>query len=188
VITKKYCKTCTCFRGGDICHKCGSETREPARWWVEPELPPVELIRQLAKEVGYAIGIHGTQERDLDLIAAPWTDAAVGNRELMVHIAIGLGATISGLERKPNGRYATTIQMNGWFKPIDLSVCPAMPEYESLASMKADADRYQYLRNRDLNTIDQGGVFAGLTPDNVVLNGADLDRAIDQRLAGDCGS
>jgi hypothetical protein len=43
-------------------------------------------------------------------------------------------------------------------------------------------DRYQYLRERPVDTIDTGGVFAGLVPDNVVLNGEDLDRAIDAAL------
>ena len=42
-----------------------------------------------------------------------------------------------------------------------------------------DAARYRYLRERDLDTIDRGGVFAGMTPKNVVLNGDDLDRAVD---------
>lgn len=42
-----------------------------------------------------------------------------------------------------------------------------------------DAARYRWLRSRDLDTIKAGGVFAGKTPDNVVLNGEDLDAAID---------
>ncbi|AVS75644.1 hypothetical protein [Paracidovorax cattleyae] len=41
------------------------------------------------------------------------------------------------------------------------------------------AARYEWLRSRDLDAIHQGGIFAGKTPDNVVLNGADLDAAID---------
>lgn len=49
--------------------------------------------------------------------------------------------------------------------------------------LRADAARYQYLRARDLDTIFAGGVFAGLTPRNVVLNGDDLDRAVDAALA-----
>lgn len=41
------------------------------------------------------------------------------------------------------------------------------------------ADRYRYLRERPLDAVSSGGVFAGKTPDNVVLNGAELDAAID---------
>ena len=46
-----------------------------------------------------------------------------------------------------------------------------------------DAARYRWLRARDLETICQGGVFAGMTPQNVILNGQDLDAAIDAALA-----
>jgi len=46
-----------------------------------------------------------------------------------------------------------------------------------------DAARYRWLRERDLDTIKAGGVFAGKTPANVVLNGEDLDVAIDDARA-----
>ena len=49
--------------------------------------------------------------------------------------------------------------------------------------LRADAARYQFLRARDLDAIYAGGVFAGQTPQNVVLNGDDLDREIDAALA-----
>lgn len=54
------------------------------------------------------------------------------------------------------------------------------PRFEQLAK---DANRYRWLRARDLDTITCGGVFAGLTPDNLVLNGEDLDAAVDAALA-----
>ncbi|MBX9831966.1 MAG: hypothetical protein K2X78_02855 [Burkholderiaceae bacterium] len=44
------------------------------------------------------------------------------------------------------------------------------------------AERYAWMRDRDLSTIHQGGVFAGKTPENVVLNGDDLDAAIDAQI------
>ena len=46
-----------------------------------------------------------------------------------------------------------------------------------------DAARYRWLRKRDLDAITKGGVFAGQTPQNIVLNGIDLDIEIDKRLA-----
>ena len=49
--------------------------------------------------------------------------------------------------------------------------------------LQRDAARYQFLRNRDLESIKVGGVFAGMTPDNVVLNGVDLDAAIDAAMS-----
>lgn len=45
-----------------------------------------------------------------------------------------------------------------------------------------DAGRYRFLRSRDLETVNNGGVFAGVTPDNIVLNGADLDAEIDAAI------
>jgi len=42
-----------------------------------------------------------------------------------------------------------------------------------------DAARYRWLRDRDLDTISKGGVFAGLMPDKIVLNGGDLDKSVD---------
>lgn len=45
-----------------------------------------------------------------------------------------------------------------------------------------DAARYRWLRERDLDTIYSGGVFAGQTPENIVLNLEDLDQAVDQAM------
>ncbi|MBN9430383.1 MAG: hypothetical protein J0H09_28150 [Burkholderiales bacterium] len=52
-------------------------------------------------------------------------------------------------------------------------------------ALRADAERYQWLRGRDLNTIAAGGVFAGMTPQNIVINGADLDSRIDAERAAE---
>jgi hypothetical protein len=47
---------------------------------------------------------------------------------------------------------------------------------------RRDAARYQWIRNRDLETIAEGGVFIGVTPENVVINGEDADAYIDARM------
>jgi hypothetical protein len=47
-----------------------------------------------------------------------------------------------------------------------------------------DAARYQWLRNRDLETVAEGGIFIGVTPENVVINGEDADAYIDARMEG----
>jgi hypothetical protein len=39
-------------------------------------------LRDRARELGYALAVHGTLKRDIDLIACPWTDAAVDARTL----------------------------------------------------------------------------------------------------------
>ncbi|WP_343577986.1 hypothetical protein [Pseudomonas sp.] len=119
------CQACNAPRKGDACHKCGGPLTEKHPSWEEPDLPSVDRIRGLAREVGYAVGVHGSLERDLDLIAAPWQEGAVSAEQLCRHLADGLGGTIVGIaEEKPLGRYAVNIQIPGWFKVIDLSVAP----------------------------------------------------------------
>ncbi|MBW8638968.1 hypothetical protein K1W69_17360 [Hoeflea sp. WL0058] len=53
--------------------------------------------------------------------------------------------------------------------------------------LEKDASRYRHLRNRQTRATDiaAGGVFAGLIPDNKVLGGEDLDRAIDAEIGQD---
>lgn len=50
-------------------------------------------------------------------------------------------------------------------------------------SVEADALRYRHLRAKDVDTIENGGVFAGQTPQNFVLSEDDLDKAIDHEMA-----
>lgn len=53
--------------------------------------------------------------------------------------------------------------------------------------LERDATRYRHLRNRQTRPVDiaVGGVFAGRIPNNVILGGEDLDRAIDAEMGLD---
>jgi len=42
----------------------------------------IDPMRELARKCGYAIGVHGSLARDIDLIAVPWTREAVSGNEL----------------------------------------------------------------------------------------------------------
>lgn len=123
------CLTCNSSRSVDPCPKCGTALTKPADGWVWPGLPDIGRIRELAREVGYAIGVHGSLERDLDLIAAPWVADAVEPMELAEHIAYGLGGNVVDFERqdKPCGRWSCNIHTPDWTKMIDLSVMPPVP-------------------------------------------------------------
>lgn len=122
------CKNCNSPRAVSPCRKCGGELFKPADGWEWPELPPIDRIRELAREVGYAIGVHGSQERDLDLIALQWTGEAVAPQELAEHIAVGLGGRVLTSNHKHPGRWACNISIEGWYKLIDLSVAaPPLP-------------------------------------------------------------
>lgn len=125
----KRCQTCNSPRAINPCQKCGSALKEPAKGWTELEIPDLTLIRTYCREVGYALAIHGTLERDVDLIAAPWTTDAVGNHDLLLYLSEKLDANIVEIERKPWGRYAATLQIrSGWFKPIDISIAPQLKD------------------------------------------------------------
>lgn len=51
-----------------------------------------------------------------------------------------------------------------------------------------NAMRYSWLRERDVNAIAHGGLFVGMTPDNIVINGDDLDMAIDSAMTPNLNS
>jgi hypothetical protein len=43
----------------------------------------IEPLREVARKLGYALGVHGTLKRDIDLIACPWTSSAVSAKVLV---------------------------------------------------------------------------------------------------------
>lgn len=97
--------------------------------WEDPRLPDFRLIWRTAREQGYAIGLHGSMKRDVDLIAAPWTDSAAPIETLISRLCAALDAREVGIrEAKPQGRVSLNLQINGWFKIIDLSIMPPLPE------------------------------------------------------------
>jgi hypothetical protein len=60
------------------------QTPEERRARFEALLPD---IRYAAWGVGYAIGVHGTLTRDMDLIAAPWIENAGSDEDLVRAVA-----------------------------------------------------------------------------------------------------
>lgn len=107
-------------------YKVGSE-------WDDPAVPDMLPIWKHAREVGYAVGIHGSLKRDFDLIAVPWTDKAVSSTELIQHLCDKVGLSVlsklnasSDIESKPQGRVAVTLRTGNWQKNIDLSIMPVI--------------------------------------------------------------
>lgn len=93
-------------------------------------LPPMRLA---AKDAGYAITVHGSLNRDIDLVAIPWithgvwtpdalTDAIVG----AVRGAVGRCSKDREPTKKPHGRIAYTLL--AWCGEstahLDLSIMP----------------------------------------------------------------
>lgn len=102
-----------------------SKYENPDPEWTDPALPDFNLVWGVARECGYAVGLHGSMRRDCDLIAVPWVDGAVPPEVLIENLCMTLNARQVGwIEKKPHGRIAVTLQIDGWFKPIDLSIAP----------------------------------------------------------------
>lgn len=120
---------------------------QPGEWYEAKDRDDLEAffrsrlpaIREAAREHGYAIGLHGSMRRDLDLIAAPWREGAADKDVLAHAIAMAAcGITRDGpyqWEQKPLGRVATSLSCcwPRWFNEagaghIDLSIVdPSRP-------------------------------------------------------------
>jgi len=121
------------------CRVCGHA--EPESEYVPP-VPDIAPIREVARKLGYAIAIHGSLKRDCDLIAAPWTDAAVPAQELIEAICTATKAHVVGkVENKPHGRVAASIQIDAWCKYIDLSIMPISVPQEVVDALNASIAR-----------------------------------------------
>lgn len=108
---------------------CASQMTFYAVTWAE--------IRKTAHEHGYALTLHGSLTRDLDVVAVPWIEDASNEKVLVEAICETAGGYIPPDERnpalKPHGRKAWIICFggaSGEFSSeelptyIDLSVMP----------------------------------------------------------------
>lgn len=96
-------------------------------------LPP---MRRAAKEAGYAITVHGSLNRDIDLVAIPWAEHGVWTMDALVDSIVGAMRGVVGRAHclskewtvKPHGRRAKTLL--AWCgesgAQIDLSVMPTI--------------------------------------------------------------
>ena len=93
---------------------------------LEDLLPPMRLA---ARGAGYAIAVHGSLQRDIDLVAIPWTTDAQAADELVERLngviagVLGRACQLGEWSEKPHGRRALTIITPGDAE-IDLSVMP----------------------------------------------------------------
>jgi hypothetical protein len=102
----------------------------------------VEPLREVARRYGYALGVHGSLARDIDLIAAPWANIACSTHPVTLAEAIrekaaelngGIAFQKPGEDTwwfiagcpgaKPHGRLQWTFHLGGG-PYIDLCVLP----------------------------------------------------------------
>jgi len=86
-------------------------------------------LKGIARKHGYALAVHGTLRKDLDLIAVAWIPKAKGPLQMLWEMTKYIGvnytkkALIAHSGKKPHGRVAYTI-VTGGGGYIDISVIP----------------------------------------------------------------
>lgn len=88
----------------------------------------IKAIRWACVRSGYALAVHGTRRRDLDLLAVPWSDDSETVGRLLKRI-VEAGFIHSKPEKKPHGRIAYVVHRSGEYREmgcdyIDLSIMP----------------------------------------------------------------
>lgn len=103
---------------------------------IDPDYARVFTIaRCIAWSEGYALMMHGSFTRDLDLAAVPWTEKATDPEHLVRRIVSNLDdlellvkgpKAPSQATHKPHGRLAWTLTFKAFGDPrfVDLSVTP----------------------------------------------------------------
>ena len=88
-------------------------------------------IREAARFKGYAVAIHGSLKRDIELIAVAWTEQACPPDEIVNSICGAVSGVLGNCvqinktpTKKPHGRIAVTLIHPGHVGEIDLSIIP----------------------------------------------------------------
>jgi hypothetical protein len=86
----------------------------------------VDRVREIAHDMGYAVGVHGSEERDIDLIAVPWVEDAASSDDLRIALIYDLPAVYLDAAKKPHGRIGYVLAVEDE-RNLDLSVMPLRP-------------------------------------------------------------
>ena len=117
------------FEASKDCPAIRRATRAFVDQFMTEALPGLQLA---ARGCGYALAVHGSLARDIDLIAIPWTDHCDRPELLVERLCGALSALVGRALRlgggdwadKPHGRRALTIILGGICPEIDLSIMP----------------------------------------------------------------
>ena len=84
---------------------------------------------EAARELGYAVALHGSLVRDMDVIAIPWMPDAASTLELATAVRDSIGGVFAPGPpcMKPHGRQVFTILLDGPLF-VDLGVMPLRPD------------------------------------------------------------
>lgn len=83
-------------------------------------------LAEIARRHGYALAIHGSLGRDMDLVCVPWVDVVSDPRVVIDEITGTFAITLigDGPEPKSHGREAWTISIGFGECFLDLSFTP----------------------------------------------------------------
>lgn len=107
-------------------------------------------IVEAGRKAGYAITVHGSLQRDLDLVAVPWTNEAVDAKALVDAV---MEACTGYLEEprngrdpmlKPHGRLAWSIHIDAGAY-VDLSVMPKADNVDLIRELEWTKEVYRGL-------------------------------------------
>lgn len=112
------------------------------------------LLHEAAEQRGYALAVHGTLARDLDLVAVPWIEGASPGDTLIEALRAACGGYILDYQEtdgvrtpnpvvKPHGRLGWLIQLGGGVA-IDVSVLPIRPTPDQSESLSILANDLRY--------------------------------------------
>lgn len=140
------------------------------------------ILAEKAREHGYALALHGSFNRDFDIVAIPWTDKAIPAAELIkqLHDSITFlkidvmlddrtennpmfRGRIDGPEQKPHGRIAWNIHLGGG-KALDISVMPRIATQEQRMAKREvqrfrDAEIYRHYIYCKMSYVEVGVKF-----------------------------
>lgn len=96
-------------------------------------------MRRAAKEAGYALTVHGSLNRDIDLVAIPWGNGQVWTVQALATALCGAVRGVTGrcsisgdLAQKPHGRKCQSLL--AWCGEstahLDLSIMPALATHD----------------------------------------------------------
>lgn len=99
----------------------------------------LQPMRRVAKDCGYALTVHGSLNRDIDLVAVPWREHGVRTPEALADALKGAVAGVTGRchiagkwADKPHGRRAVILMP--WCgensASLDLSIMPVIGKLE----------------------------------------------------------
>jgi hypothetical protein len=88
----------------------------------------IPALQKAGRKLGYAVAVHGSLARDLDLVAVPWTNQAVSARKLAEDFHRRLGGRLTKGTRRPHGRVSYAIVLDRSHFYVDLAVMPRRPQ------------------------------------------------------------